>query len=395
MFVAIITLSAPIFRQLDHAPTAINRSLNPIDGLRAFLAFSVFFSHMSIRRNAVVTGIVALPPAQFYSLLGSFGVSVFFMITGYLFWDKLIRSGGHVEWGKLYISRFFRIVPLYWSLMIVYISVVLYRAHFTIAGPLEKFVADCCRWLAFGMWMSPLPLLEQVQSMPIVGMTWTLSYEWLFYFSLPILALFARTRYNLVFVCLSLAILLATSFGLNELYRSFILLFLLGMLSASLLYSYPFLKGDSVLKSITCFFLLTCVFLFYKSAYGLFPITLLGGVFFLVASGTSIFGLLHLTGCQRLGNISYSVYLLHGVILSVFLAPSGLGGIVATKPLYFWLDGIAMTAALIALASVSFLLVEQPGIILGKRISTSLIPIFKKNSRFGFADFDLKKRSTN
>lgn len=372
MAVAIAVVSTRLFSALDKAPAEHVRAPDTLDGLRAFLAFAVFFHHMSIRRGAVATGFVALPPVQFHALLGSFGVSLFFMITGYLFWGKLLRSGGCMDWRSLYVGRFFRIVPLYWALMAIYIAAVVYRAHFILPMPFGQFIVQCERWLAFGLWPTPEPLLGQGQSMPLVGMTWTLFYEWLFYLSLPALALLARVRFSLAAVAAALCVSLSFGLGLSGLYQQFVCLFLAGMLTASLLHSFPTIRGDSAVRSLVACALVIATFWLYASAYNSGAIILLCAFFALVASGTSLFGLLYVAGARRLGNASYSVYLLHGVVLSLFLAPSGLGAYAITSPAHFWGVAVLMAATLVCVASASFLLVERTGIAWGKRITDRL-----------------------
>jgi peptidoglycan/LPS O-acetylase OafA/YrhL len=56
--------------------------------------------------------------------------------------------------------------------------------------------------------------------------------------------------------------------------------------------------------------LLLAVLCLFPSAYTAAPIILLGGAFFLIANGASLFGLLNTKPAVRLGNVSYGLYLL-------------------------------------------------------------------------------------
>src|SRR5688500_16089594 len=82
-------INLPVFRRLDAAPGTAVR-YGTLDGLRGFLALSVFTFHLVLTRDFLVTGEWEPPRSRFYSFLGPLGVSLFFMITGFLFWSKLL-----------------------------------------------------------------------------------------------------------------------------------------------------------------------------------------------------------------------------------------------------------------------------------------------------------------
>jgi peptidoglycan/LPS O-acetylase OafA/YrhL len=103
----------PLFAMADSPPHATAERVSTLDGLRGILALSVFFHHAMITHGFLLSGEWVRPPSQFYTDIGHVGVEIFFMITGYLFWRILIKAGGKPDWIKLYISRLFRIGPLY------------------------------------------------------------------------------------------------------------------------------------------------------------------------------------------------------------------------------------------------------------------------------------------
>lgn len=360
--------STRLFRSLDHAPGVASGRDVTLDGLRTFLALAVFLHHMSIRRAAVLTGVVALPPSHFYAYLGSLGVSVFFMITGYLFWGKLLDRQGKLSWIDLYVHRFFRIVPLYWALMVVYITVVLVRADGGLGNAITSAWPSALKWLAFGVYPMPPPLLSDTHSMPLVGMTWTLTYEWGFYASLLVTAFLARTRWSGPVIALAIALTLGTKLGLGGPASFFIALFLCGMLAACLTRSFPDWRGDGPVRSVLALGLVIAAMCLSDSAYSVVGVLLLGPFFLLIASGTSLFGLLRSTGAVRLGHASYSIYLLQGVVLCSFFAPSLLGGWAAGSVIRFWGLGVVTTLALVGVASLAYLGIERPGMALGRRL---------------------------
>ena len=88
-----------------------SKQIHSIEGLRGFLALSVFICHGSeyfyILKNEKIT------PDTFYELIGDASVSLFFMITGFLFWSKIIASKGHLDIRQFAVSRLARLMPMY------------------------------------------------------------------------------------------------------------------------------------------------------------------------------------------------------------------------------------------------------------------------------------------
>ncbi|QEY17069.1 acyltransferase [Cellvibrio sp. KY-GH-1] len=84
-----------------------------IDGLRGYLAISVFIHHFVVTWYWKVGGGWGRPPETFFHNLGKVGVILFFVTTGFLFSTQLIRKRYRVNIHDLIVSRFFRIVPLY------------------------------------------------------------------------------------------------------------------------------------------------------------------------------------------------------------------------------------------------------------------------------------------
>lgn len=108
-----------IARHLQHSGESRYAS---IDGLRGYLAFGVFVHHSIITWIFLRTGVIDFPPSNFYSMLGQGSVALFFMITGFLFWGRLIKHGRNHDWLAFAISRVFRLYPLYLPLLLVVID---------------------------------------------------------------------------------------------------------------------------------------------------------------------------------------------------------------------------------------------------------------------------------
>lgn len=71
------------------SPPSLGRYAS-IDGLRGYLAFFVFLHHSCIWYFFLRTGQWQAPPSNLYNHFGQSSVALFFMITGFLFFSKLI-----------------------------------------------------------------------------------------------------------------------------------------------------------------------------------------------------------------------------------------------------------------------------------------------------------------
>lgn len=346
-----------------------------LDGLRGFLALAVVIHHTAVTYGYLRTGQWVVPPSDFYTMLGQAGVAVFFMITAFLFWGRLLDSHSRIEWLGLYCNRFFRITPLYLVAILFMFAVVAYRTDFELRVPIRDLVSQLFRWL--------LPALVKADYAPpingvekpwiaIAGVTWTLYYEWMFYFCLPLLMIGARFRKPWAFLpALALIYFFAPSM-FSGVEKFFLALFVFGMIAASLVRRYPQMLGDNPWKSLLAIALLAVLLSTSHTAYRWGPVLLLFGIFLLVSSGASLFGLLHLRGAVRMGTISYGIYILQGPVLTVLFAPGVLGEQVMRSQPVYWLAAVGNGLALIAVAAIAHRLIEQPGIELGKRITARL-----------------------
>ena len=163
-----------------------------LDGLRAVSILLVIFSHISqtYHWSQSVPFIWRLTP-------GATGVSVFFVISGYLISSLLLReqaATGRISLRDFYLRRVFRIVPAY----LVYIGVIALLAQ---AGVVTAEAQDFVAALLY--------VTNYVQAHWVLLHTWSLSVEEQFYLLFPLLLL-ASTRRLLVMVlgatlCLSIA----------------------------------------------------------------------------------------------------------------------------------------------------------------------------------------------
>ena len=105
MGILLLIANSPLLKAADSPPNSHGQRVTAFDGLRGFLALAVVFHHGVTYHLYISTGEWLIPAwATFYLLLGKFGVAGFFMITGYLFWHRVLVSQGKPNWKQLYIG---------------------------------------------------------------------------------------------------------------------------------------------------------------------------------------------------------------------------------------------------------------------------------------------------
>ena len=387
-----------------------------IDGLRGVLALCVVFHHAAIYHVINLTGVVDFTPSAFYNALGPFGVSVFFMITGYLFWARMIATVGRPDWLALYIGRIFRIGPLFLALCLAVLLLSLARANFHVLVPAGEMLQSGLSWLTLGLLKPGVFNGDHTIGDAPSGVTWTLHYEWLFYLSLPVLALAGRSRRRYLagmpaaLLAMLGCIALLGGWADWPLQAVLILLFLIGMGCASLeaaldhcdfgffiqnhkndrqnnelelddvsIQHHQALGGSRLLAripdwvaSIVVIALVGVVFLGFANLYAPEPELLLGGAFFLVVRGCSVFGLLLSPASLNFGAISFGIYLLHGLTMAtLYTWPSALRFDTASPPTH-WLAAFAISVLVVLLATLAHVGIEQTGIAAGRRFTARL-----------------------
>lgn len=355
----------PQFRFVDNASNSSAR-YSSLDGLRGFAALSVFFHHFVITHHFINTGVWVNPESRFYTLLGPVGVSLFFMITGFLFWGKMLRAQGRPRWQELYIHRLFRIGPMYLFVVSVMLFIVFARTGFQLHEPPAVVVGSVLQWLALGV-IDTQPDVNSYQATHVLaGVTWTIFYEWAFYASLIATAFFARGRWHLVFIGAAIVLSLMGKTFLHLDSSGFVLLFLCGMAVASLLYEDIRPKLSSSLSSLIAVTCMAIVLITSRNGYGTSTMLVLALFFYLVCSGSSVFGLLTSTPATRLGNISYSIYLMQGLILTAIFSIAPLKNFAMASVVNYWSIGVLCLSTLLICAALGYIFIERPGIALGR-----------------------------
>ena len=162
-----------------------------IDGLRGFLALSVFIHHAAVWHQYIHTGSWDFPKSNLYTQFGMTGVSFFFMITSFLFITKLLdaREQG-INWKNFFISRIFRILPMYFFSLVLIVCIIMSIGKWRLNVGYHTFVISILDYLFCTIRQSPFINNFDHTKVVSAGVVWSLRYEWLFYFSLPLISLF-------------------------------------------------------------------------------------------------------------------------------------------------------------------------------------------------------------
>lgn len=343
----------PFYRKIAEAES--NDRYEALDGLRGFLAIGVLFQHAVQNYSFFHTGIWQITDSQFYRFLGGEAVILFFITTSFLYWSKYIADNGGVGMFRLYRSRLLRLAPLYIFSGLVVSLIAIYNSDFEIVS-ISSFFRDIFYWLTLGL--HTITHFNGVDIIPInAGIHWTLHYEWVFYLAVPLLALLPKNIFGKVAL---VSVLIGVLFMPD---RGYWTIFLFGILAAYVVHYYPkvewFKKVSwSAILPITGL-VLVCLINYKPYSYHQYFISFL--VFLCFVYGNNLFGLLKIPAAKFLSTISYSIYLLHGIVLYFVLrAVDMVYPITSLSPFLFW--GVICFAGIISIlvSAITYRYIEHP-----------------------------------
>lgn len=338
-----------------------------IDGLRGYAALLVVIHHAAVWFYYLTQHRWALPESHFYIQCGQASVAFFFMITGFLFSSKILRiQHQEFDWCKLLVSRFIRLFPMYGFAVSLVIFSAGMASGFELKEPMHKIFYEIIQWYTFSLLGNP-DVNGFAHTVRIAsGVIWTLRYEWFFYCSLPVLGLIFRKKIPAgyaVFGLLSVSVFILLLHARPDLYFSaFYLLFFSTGILVSLFNQYFSIpkQATSAMATLVAMLCLGWVFIFSTTAYSWSAWLLLSVVFLFVANGNTLVGLLDARFARYLGEISYSVYLLHGIVL--FNLWQIFGGLLTQhlNPLLYWSITISIVPIILMISHITFVHIESP-----------------------------------
>ncbi|ORM57366.1 acyltransferase [Pantoea rodasii] len=346
-----------------------DKGVKSISGLRAFLASIVAFSHFVHYIYGLDQPWIYdknyfawFSEGNFFVNSGKFGVLLFFMISAFLFYrwlDNDTLTPAQLT-GKLWRSRVRRIVPMFWFSGFVIFTIGALQG--ALVPPLQA-AKDAVLWLLF---IGSYNVGELSTAVVNSGVEWTLRLEWLLYLSIPMIYFLnrlTRGKYKTLLILSSIGVIFIIAVALRLYGKTYtdprpVLGFAMGYFAYKYRDRFVGLRHS---RSAAFLSLGLAVFsLFFTSNtffYVIFLISLTV-IFFVVSSGNSLMGLLENKTLMSIGEVSYSLYLIHGVVLY---------GIEQIPPtLYahnYWMFTLLSTLFFVAafyVAKMTYLWVEKP-----------------------------------
>ncbi len=343
-----------------------------LDGLRGLLAVSVVISHCLFFRTAAITGVHDPGLPRFYEQLGVAPVTLFFLITGFLFWQKL-RQRRRIAYFRFVSNRLARLGPAYWAACALFFLMVAAASANSLRVPASTLASQIAAWLSFVAAGHDINALDGARYW--LGQVWTLRLEWCFYLSLPLLGWFARSFWRIFVLfgvaCGAYAFLPALPVSgvaamlvtfLHDYARMFCCAFIFGIAAAT----EPVDRLEKRLFTGATASILSCVLvvlvLFVTPArYGWLESSLLFLPFLCVSRGNTWFGLLTLPGTQVLGRISYSIYLVHSLVVVLGIrALMRICDLTRLNSVLFWSYSLLLVSLSVALSAVWWRRLERP-----------------------------------
>ena len=296
-----------------------------IDILRGIAVSTVVIYHFYILLGYATHG-----SFRYIHSLGELGVSLFFVISGYLIYRSvehhITHKGTRLGIQSYTIHRLFRILPAYYFNLFIVVLLAYFVLH---------TIDEWSFFLRFKKILTHLTLssyfLYQTSGFEINGAYWTLSIEMLWYILAPLFFLYIRTNKTLVFLSLlSFLYLLSIDLGfaawLFHLDKPYFLSFqlpgqLIYFISGILIYKMGI--HSSQLSPISKYFFgaIILILFLYLSSEPFFHTSFFLRNFFIVLTVSTIFILFYQYHTKKLsilswiGKISYSLYLWHMPLL--------------------------------------------------------------------------------
>jgi peptidoglycan/LPS O-acetylase OafA/YrhL len=380
-----ISLGVALLLLLSQTVSVTKLRFASIHGLRGVLSVCVAFHHSKMWQAYCTTGIWGDTHPLFIFNLGSASVRLFFMISGTVFYSKISRIG---DIPSMICSRVFRIMPLYWFALLVATLLAFAHSDWALRVTVSSLLNEISTW-AFLQGTPDINKYGWSNFFLFSGTPHTLVYEWKYYACIPILgvlpfmARITRIPILLVLLLCTLAVFYvptAALFLFNSDTSSMVVNFLLGMIAVEIVGAIP-TKIASILEHP-----LVAVGSLYALGWLLFNTVVINGgfiesvVLFLVyvplVGGNSFFGFLHSRSINVLGTLSYSIYLMQGMIFNIVFTfgnqcrPFHLSEVrfdLRSGSIYF-ASSVVVTVILLLTSLVTWKFVELPGIALGKRI---------------------------
>jgi peptidoglycan/LPS O-acetylase OafA/YrhL len=313
-----------------------------LDALRAIAALMVFVIH------------ACMPPEGSIINFGRYGVTVFFVVSAFSLCLSLSREDerGKIRWGAYFVRRFFRIAPLYYAVLLF--------------GAVEYLQSGKGFSLLVHLTFANVFVPEFAND--LISVEWTIAVEWGFYVALPVLFVF--TRFPLALVGLAGASLLLwakfyqivvwTGSPVSVWYCTLpahLYAFVAGIAAFWLVRNYKLPATLAWAAALTVAVIASVELIIGENRWSGPAFALMTALAIVCCwSQPAAARVLSLRPLVWIGTISYSVYLLHILVLGHFVERS-------------MLNVFGALAVTVALSSVTYFAIEEPGRMLGRWIT--------------------------
>jgi peptidoglycan/LPS O-acetylase OafA/YrhL len=339
-----------------------------MEGARGLAVALVFLVHYRAAFAAWTgSGTATEAVTRFLWTIGHAGVDLFFVLSGYLIYGAVLKPS--LDYTKFMGRRVQRIYPTFLVVFAMYIAL---SFAFPSQSKLPASALDAAVLIVQNLLL--LPGIFPMEA--IVSVAWSLSYEFFYYLTLPLLVLalglrkWQPKRRVLFFSLLSVAFV--ASWFLLAPKAPRMLMFVAGILLYELVHSLNF--APTISAAFEWFVLALTLAAFAAIAY-VVTIPARGDLYRLIVSfvafGTLVFACFRAEGplyrafawtpLRWLGNMSYSYYLIHALTINACamvlgkVLPASMGG-----PGLYWLMFVPVFVATLITSTLLFMLVEKP-----------------------------------
>lgn len=342
---------------------------NNFDLVRLFAALQVVFFHIQNRLE------IYIPNVKWFSHLP--GVPIFFTVSGFLITASFLRSNSLKSY---FIKRYLRIYPAIYALIILTTVSCLVFGCFGCSEMLTKqYLKWVVKWCSYDQNCSP-PLMSSFGIGTPNGSLWTIPVELSFYILLPLFFCCKRRLWlNVIAVTLCIVSLLTNYLffswdwffqnGWQHTFSMSLIPHLFWFLFGALMYinwdvvkSFVENKFFVYFSFLVCFTLLDAVIPVIGTSVQMQVKTGIGLMMNILLSLTTISAAFSFTRAARMlkgYDISYGVYLYHGLLINVWIEMSDIRS--------YWVYSLIYVLTIVA-GLISWIIVEKPCLALKNRI---------------------------
>lgn len=187
-----------------------------LDVIRSFAVLLVVVGHIAQFTMPYFKGFINILSGWFVCITGIYGVELFFVLSGFLIGQIIIKEYkktdyGHFNIKKFYIRRWFRTLPLYYLFLFVYLSFFIFSNYKTV--DFKPIIHVFFSYLVFlqNFFFFLIQGNDFKEPFAIYGQSWSLTIEEWFYLLLPLLFYLYKIAninikklYKNIIVCISI-----------------------------------------------------------------------------------------------------------------------------------------------------------------------------------------------